>query len=103
MNHHIHPLINPDYDPATGERRSLQSCRPKSKTGKKSDGQFCKNWFPLDNELTELPLIICECLAHHRNLPMRGRRSMLGEPQLLPARNDAWLNAEPRAPGVHSR
>ena len=33
MNYHIHPLINPEDDPATGERRSLQSCRPKSKKG----------------------------------------------------------------------
>ena len=45
--------------------------------------------------MTEIPLIICECLAHARNLPTRGHRSMLGE--VLPARNDAWLNAGPRA------
>ena len=24
MNHHIHPLVNPEDDPTTGERRSLQ-------------------------------------------------------------------------------
>ena len=59
MNHHIHPLVNPEDDPTTGERRSLQSCRPKSKKGKKSDGQHCKSGFPLENELTEIPLIIC--------------------------------------------
>ena len=33
MNHHIHPLINPEDDPATGERRPLQPCRPKSQKG----------------------------------------------------------------------
>mgnify|MGYP006907235490 CR=1 FL=1 len=37
MNHHIHPLINPEDDPSTGERRSLQSCRPKKKKGKKGE------------------------------------------------------------------
>ena len=95
MNHHIHPLVNPEDDPTTGERRSLQSCRPKSKKGKKCDGQYCKSGFPLENELTEIPLIICECIAHSRNLLVRGPRSMLGE--VLPARNDAWLNAGPRA------
>ena len=56
---------------------------------------YVKVGFPLENELTEIPLIICECLAHERNLPTRGPRSMLGE--VLPARNDAWLNAGPRA------
>ena len=91
----IRDRVNPDDDPSTGERRSLQSCRPKSKKGKKNDGQFCKSGFPLENELTEIPLIICECIAHHRNLPVRGPRSMLGD--VLPARNDAWLNAGPRA------
>mgnify|MGYP002811759978 FL=1 len=30
MNHHIHPLVNPDDDPSTGERRSWQSCRPQN-------------------------------------------------------------------------
>lgn len=68
---------------------------PKAKKGKKSDGQFCKSGSPLEDEVTEIPLIICECIAHHRNLRTRGPRSMLGE--VLPARNDAWLNAGPRA------
>ena len=58
MNHHIHPLVNPEDDPSTGERRSLQSCRPKSKKGKKNDGQFCKSGFPLENELTEILSLI---------------------------------------------
>ena len=72
MNHHIHPLVNPEDDPATGERRSLQSSRPKSNKNKKGDGQFCKSGFPLESEVTEVPLIIGECLAHARNLPIRG-------------------------------
>lgn len=50
---------------------------------------------PLEDEVTDIPLIICECIAHHRNLPTWGPRSMLGE--VLLARNDAWLNAGPRA------
>ena len=61
MNHHIHPLINPEDDPATGERRSLQSCRPKSKKGKKGDGQFCKSGFPLDSEVAEIPWPVGRC------------------------------------------
>ena len=36
MNHHIHPLVNPHDDPSTGERRSLQSCRPKVKKRKEN-------------------------------------------------------------------
>ena len=94
-NHHIHPLVNPTDDPSTGDRRSLPSCRPKVRKGKKSDDQVCKAGFPLDNLLTQAPLVVCECIAQHRNLPTRGHRSMLGE--ILPARNDAWLNAGPRA------
>ena len=95
MIHHLHLLMNPDDDPATGERRSLQSCRPKAHKGKKCDTQFCKSGFPLDNQLTDIPLIVCECIARHHHLETRGQKSMLGE--VLPARNGAWLNAGPRA------
>ena len=50
MNHHIHPLLDPEGDPETGERRSLQSCRPKAKKGKTGDAtQACKSGFPLVN------------------------------------------------------
>ena len=73
----------------------MQSCRPKIKDGKKVDTQACKGGFPLTNELTPTPLVICECIAQNRNLPTRGPRSMLGD--ILPARNEAWLNARPRA------
>ena len=95
-NHHIHPLVDALADPETGERRSLQSCRPKgSKRKQGMASQACKAGFPLVHELTEEALIVCDCIAQHRNLPSRGPRSMLGD--VLPARNDAWLNAGPRA------
>ena len=51
---------------------------PEAGKGKKSDGQFCKSGFPLDNEVTEIPLIICEGIAHHRNLPTRGPKEHVG-------------------------
>ena len=47
-----------------------------------------------ENELTETPLVVCECTAELRNLPTRGPRSTLGG--ILPAQNDVWLNAGPR-------
>ena len=47
MNHHIHPLINKDDDPMTGDRRSLISCRPKGKKARKDEMQtLCKGGFP---------------------------------------------------------
>ena len=39
--------------------------------------------------------MVCEYIAQHRNLPARGPRNMLGD--ILPARNNAGLNAGPRA------
>ena len=45
--------------------------------------------------MTERLLVVCDCIAHHRNLPTRGPRSMLGD--ILPERNEPWLNAGPRA------
>ena len=96
MNHHIHPLVDPNADPMTGERRSLTSCRPKKSKSRNPEARTaCKGGFPLDHEMTERPLFVCECIAQDRGLPTRGPRSMLGD--ILPARNDAWLNAGPRA------
>ena len=87
MNHHVHPLINAE----TGERRVLNSCRPK-------DGRnTCKSDFPLHAHLTDSPLLVCKCIANERGLVQRGPRSMLGT--VLPRRTDeigAWLNAGPR-------
>ena len=42
-----------------------------------------------------MPVVVCECIAQERNLPTFGPRSLLGG--ILPARNDEWLNAGPRA------
>jgi hypothetical protein len=96
MNHHIHPLIGTEADPETGPRRSLQSCRSKSSNSKRNrERHACKSGFPLVRELTDSPLVVCECIARHRNLPTRGPRNLLGD--ILLARNDAWLNARPRA------
>ena len=95
INHHVHPLVGPEADAATGERRSLLACRPRLKENQKPDLQACKSGFPLDNELCEAPLLICECIASARALPMSGPRSMLGD--VLPRRNDAWVNAGARA------
>ena len=45
--------------------------------------------------MTHQPLFVCECIARERVLPTRGPRSMIGD--MLPSRNDPWLNAGPRA------
>ena len=92
FNHHIHPLVNPDDDSEEGERQSFQSCRPRLKEGQKNDLQACKAGFPLEVEITEVPLLICDCIAQARALPTSGPRSMLGD--VLPRRNGAWLNAD---------
>ena len=86
-NHHIHPLKNPDDDPEEGERKSLKACRPKTTKGKKDDAQACKAGFPLQNELTTQPLIVCECIAIYLNLPCHGPRSRIGDilPGVKPA------------------
>jgi len=85
MNHHIHPLV----DASTGVRRLLNSCKVKGK------GDTCKSDFPLENLMTDEPLFVCQCIAAERLLPVRGPRSLLGT--FLPARNEPWLNAAPRA------
>lgn len=83
MNHHIHPVV----DEHTGERRPLASCTPKDRP------KECKSGFPLDNEMTEVPLLICPCIARERGLSSTGARSRIGT--ILPSRNHAWLNAAP--------
>ena len=82
--HHVHPLVNED----TGERRVLTSCRPKDKRN------VCKGDFPLEEYLTDEPLLVCQCIADARGFAQRGPRSLLGT--TLPLRNHAWLNAGPR-------
>ena len=83
MNHHVHPVI----DPATGERRPLSSCQPKNRP------KECKSGFPLDNEMTDIALLVCPCVAAERDLQSSGPRSAIG--CILPARNDRWVNAAP--------
>ena len=85
MNHHIHPLVNPD----TGERRPLRSCIPKGKTS------GCRSNFPLDVEMCKQPMLVCPCIASKQNLPVSGPRSYIG--CVLSARNSPWLNAGPAA------
>ena len=85
MNHHIHPVVNAD----TGERKILPGCRSKSKPN------LCKGGFPLESQMTSVPLLICPCLARARGLPTSGPRSFVGS--ILPSRNHAWLNAAPIA------
>ena len=85
MNHHIHPACDED----TGERRPLQSCQRKDRP------KECKAGFPLDNEITRVPLLVCPCIAEARGLPQKGPKGPIGT--ILPARNDPWLNAAPTA------
>ena len=85
-NHHIHPLVF--NDKGIEERKPLKSCFAK---GKKE----CKHQFPLTNLMCDQPVLVCHCVAEERNLTTKGPRSMLG--QVLPERNDEWLNAGPRA------
>ena len=84
MNHHIHPL----KDDGSGERRIMLGCRSKANCN------VCKGGFPLDAEVTPVPLLVCRCVAQERGLPIEGRRSVLGS--ILPSRNEPYLNAGPR-------
>ena len=85
MQHHIHPKI------ADGsKRRILPSCIRKSRP------KECRGGFPLDAELCEDPVLVCEGIACARGLPVSGDRSSLGA--MLPARSDPMLNAT--APGL---
>ena len=85
MNHHIHPLVDEDI----GERRLLNSC----KGSKKKDE--CKSGFPLENEMSPEPFLVCPCIASSRELPHKGPRTAIGV--VFPSRNDAWQNAGPPA------
>ena len=91
MNHHIHPLVDVD----TGKRVLLSSCRKHDSAGRKKATEECKSGFPLDSQVTDEPVLVCECIAAQKGLPTRGPRSMLGD--ILPRRNSALLSAEPRA------
>ena len=45
--------------------------------------------------MTDKALLVCLCIAEHMGLPSTGPRSRLGT--IFPVRNNAWLNAGPRA------
>ena len=75
MNYHIHPMVNTE----TGERKPLTSCNPKGRP------KECKGGFPLDNEVCEEALLVCECLADKMQLQTTGPKSLLGS--VLPYRN----------------
>ena len=84
FNHHIHPRVAPGSE----ERRPLSSCLGKGKT-------VCKSDFPLTSLLTDAPVFVCPGYAASKSLTQRGVRSLVCS--VLPARNDEWLNAGPRA------
>ena len=84
MNHHIHPL-----NPTTGKRTPLKSCRRKERP------QECKAGFPLESEMLEHTVIVCQCLAEEKGWIQTGPRSILGG--VMPRRNPEWLNPSPSA------
>ena len=83
VQHHIHKR-GPD-----GTRRPLPACIAPSKP------DCCKHEFPMDNRLTQEPLVICPGIAKERGLRISGQRSMLG--CILGRRNSQWLNGTARA------
>ena len=56
---------------------------------------MCKHGFPLDEEVTDRPLLVCECIADLKGLCKSGPRSLLGT--ILPERNEPNVNAGPSA------
>lgn len=66
--HHVH-LPGPD-----GTRLPLKHCQdPKDPTK-------CKSGFPRTNWLTEEPFVVCPGLAEEKEMPHKGKRSMIGLP-----------------------
>ena len=84
MNHHIHPLNS-----QTGERKPLKSCCRKDRPNE------CKGGFPLDSEMLDAAVIVCECLATQHDWTKTGPRSVIGS--VMPSRSDPWLNPGPSA------
>ena len=83
FQHHLHPLA-----PDKTKRVPLNACRRKDRPSE------CKGGFPLINEITPEPLVVCQGIANARKLPITGDRSALGS--ILPARSDPMLNAAPQ-------
>ena len=66
--HHVHMADK------AGVRRPLNHCKdPKDPTK-------CKAHFPRDKWLTDTPLLICPGVAQARDMPWKGKRSMVGMP-----------------------
>ena len=79
--HHVH--LPKDTDPQ-GPRLPLSHCRDKR------DPTKCKAGFPRHNQLTEETLIVCDGLARQMDMPVKGKKSMLGS--LWGPVNDPELN-----------
>ena len=87
VQHHIHPKHGDG-----SQKRTIPSTCLSSKSGKE-----CKAGFPMENRMhSGPPVLICKGLAKQKNLPWKGRRSMLGH--ILGRRNNPWLNGT--APGL---
>ena len=77
--HHVHLPTGPN-----GERRPLKHCQdPK-------DPKKCKSGFPRTRWLTDEPILLCPQEAAKRDMPRKGKRSMVGT--VWGPCNDASLN-----------
>ena len=65
--HHVHLAKTPD-----GPRLPLTHCQDRK------DKTKCKAGFPRDKQLTEETLLVCQGLARQMDMPVKGKRSMLG-------------------------
>ena len=54
-----------------------------------------KHEFPMDQRLTDTPLVVCGGIAKDKGLKVSGQRSSLGT--ILGRRNNPWLNGTARA------
>eukprot|EP00971_Amphidinium_carterae_P183692 3646435-Amphidinium_carterae.4 len=65
--HHVHLPTDPH-----GERQPLAHCRDLR------DPKKCKSGFPRTKWTTEMPLLICKGIAECMEMPVKGKKSMLG-------------------------
>ena len=83
--HHVHlPKVE------NGPRLPLDHCRDRR------DPTKCKSGFPREKRLTNRPVLVCKGLAEEMEMPIKGKRSALG--QIWGPCNDANLNRA-RRPG----
>ena len=77
--HHVHlPKVE------NGPRLPLDHCRDRR------DPTKCKSGFPREKRLTNRPVLVCKGLAEQMEMPIKGKRSALG--QIWGPCNDANLN-----------